>query len=793
MNLSNNEFLRRLGSGESISALCDAAGITRSEFDDWWRRQIEARCPAEDGEVRAAVQAGVSIERDRRGVPHIYAENDADLFFGFGYAMAADRLFQLDYLRRKGNGQVAEILGPEGVPLDTIARTVGLHRIAAAEWERLKPEVRSLLEAFSAGVNAVIRATADAPPIEFDLLDYRLEPWTPVDCLAIENEFRWYLTGRLPVIAMPELAKRTLGEGPLYEEYLRGEADDESILHPGEYDVAPSSGPPEPIGHVMADPDDVVGSNNWVISGRRTTTGLPLLASDPHIAFEAVSCWYPVHLCGGSFNVAGAAYVGIPAVMIGRTTRVAWGVTNNICMQRDLYQEKTDPAAPGCFLYDGEWLPERARREVISIRDSEPLELTVHSSRNGPIVDDLLPPETKPTGPVSLKWLGAYEGGWLTAMLDMNRARNSDEFRESLRPWHVPTFSLVFADMEGRIGYQSAGRIPVRDALQRGYRSGWDPAQQWRGLIPFDEMPRLADPARGWIATANNRVAPDDYPHKLFGCWSSGWRARRIREMIESAPQFSLDDMGRMQIDVKSLRAAEFVPALLRQLKDESEPHIREAARILEEWDCCSDSRSAAAAIFNVFFSLWCAHVARERFEPSDVDLMSKGVEWCAGRLLAADPADWFRDGNRERRIVDTFAETVSLLSERCGRDMRQWTWGEIHRMPRRHVLSTRGDLGELLDRGGEPVYGDMVTVGNTGSGPDWTATTGGGFRMVCDLQSEPPALRLVDAQGQSGHVGSRHYDDQFPVWLAGKYHDVPLDRESAGRSSVTRLVVNPQ
>ena len=791
MNLSDRELLQRLGSGETINTLCDAAGITRPEFDEWWRRQVEARCPAVDGIVHDAVQLSVSIERDRWGIPHIYAEDDADLFFGFGYAMATDRLFQLDYLRRKGTGRLAEVLGPDALPMDRVARTVGLHLIAAAEWERLTSEVRGHLDAFSAGVNAVIRDTSDAPPIEFDLLNYRPEPWTPVDCLAIENEFRWYLTGRLPVIAMPELAKRTLGAGPLYEEYLRGEADEESILHPGEYEPEAPGGPSEPIGHVMADPDDTIGSNNWVISGRRTTTGLPLVASDPHIAFEAVSSWYLAHLCGGSFNVAGAAYIGMPAIMMGRSERVAWGITNNICMQRDLYQEKTDPASPDSFLYDGAWVPERKRREVISIRDGGPLEITVRSSRNGPIVDELLPPETQPTGPVSLKWLGAYEGGWLSAMLDMNRARSSGEFRESLRPWHVPTFSLVFGDVDGNIGYQSTGRIPVRDTVQRGYRPGWDPAHQWRGLIPFDDMPQLTDPERGWIATANNRVAPDDYRDKLFGCWVSGWRAQRIREMIEAVPQLSIDDMRAMQVDVKSLRAAELVPRLLQQL--ESDPRIGEAVRILGEWDCCSDSNSAGALIFNVFFSIWCRHVARERFDPSDVELMSKGVEWCAGRLLVSDTAGWFRSGNRKRYIAEAFFETIALLSDRCGPDMPRWHWGDIHRMPRQHVLSGRGDLGELLDRGGEAVGGDMLSVGNTGSGPDWTATTGGGFRMVCDLRSQPATLHMVDAQSQSGHVGSAHYDDQFGNWLKGDHHEISLHRETAGTSTVTRFQINPE
>ncbi len=377
MTTSDQNRLGRLGSGDSIEAVCDAAGIDRAEFDRWWTETIQQRGHVKSGRITAGVESDVSIHRDSNGIPHIHAKTDRDLFFGYGWAMAEDRLFQLDWLRRKGHGRLSEIIGADGLEVDTVSRTVGLNRIAAAEWERLPAEVQQLLEAFSDGINSFIGDCGDKLPIEFDLLKYRPEPWSPVDCLAIEVEFRWYLTGRFPVICMPELAKRTLGEGPLLREYLLGEEDQESILHPGDY--KPLAGePPEPIGETVADPDASTGSNNWVVSGRRTTTGAPLLASDPHIAFEAVSCWYEAHLCGGSFNVAGMTYVGMPAIMFGRNEQAAWGITNNICSLRDLYQERTDDSQPGCFEYDGQWERAREVTETITVRDGAPVR--VHRS-----------------------------------------------------------------------------------------------------------------------------------------------------------------------------------------------------------------------------------------------------------------------------------------------------------------------------------------------------------------------------------------------------------------------------
>src|SRR5262249_32370895 len=225
MDLMARRVLKRLGDGEPIASVCSSEGVSRAEFDAWWRRESASRVPGAVGTRQAPVAAPVQIDRDERGIPHIRAEGAADLFFGFGYAMAADRLFQMDFLRRKASGRLAEVLGPGAVETDLVGRTVGLRRIAEAEWGALPGGARSLGEAVPSGVNALIGETSDRPPIEFDLLDYRPEPWSPVDCLAVEVEFRWYLTGRLYVIAMPELAKRALGPGPLYRAFLARESD----------------------------------------------------------------------------------------------------------------------------------------------------------------------------------------------------------------------------------------------------------------------------------------------------------------------------------------------------------------------------------------------------------------------------------------------------------------------------------------------------------------------------------------------------------------------------------------
>ena len=782
------ELLKGLGSGESISSLCRASGMSRTEFDQWWNEEISRRTPLPNVQLNTSVKSDAQVVRNKWGVPKILAGNDEDLFFAFGFAMAQDRLFQLDYLRRKGHGRLSEVLGNDGIHLDTVARTVGLNRIATAEWASTPDETRKLLRRFSDGINALIEMSKDNLPVEFALLDYEPEPWHPVDCLAIAAEFRYYLTVRFPVIVGPEMAKRALGDDLFYKAFLTGEADEESIIPAGAY-ASVSSGV-SPVGASVGDPQEGEGSNNWVVGGAHTSSGLPMVASDPHIAFAAVSCWYEVQLKGGSFDVAGMAYTGMPAVMFGRNRDVAWGITNNICSQRDLYQERTDPSRPGFFLFDGKWEEERTLEEVIQVRGADPICKTVRFSRNGPIVDEILPAEAAGTGPVSLRWLGHTNCQWLTSLLGMDRARSVTELREATRDWRVPTWSLVIADSEGHIGYQAVGGIPMRGVWERGYRPGWDPAHAWQGLIPFEQMPHLEDPDRGWIATANNRVAPDDFPFPLSGTWASGHRARRIRQIIEERDRFSVESFAEMQQDTRTLRADEAITGLVSVLLRRGDNRVQEAARYLQEWDHNMAPDSVAASIFEVFFNQWCHRVASERFEGELADALSGTCGGLAGQLIHEDAAGWFDRSDRESAIVDALRAALNEIEDRLGADMSHWEWGNLHKVQLRHVLSERGDLSMLLDRGGLPVGGNGVTVCNTGFDPNWGALTGANYRLISDLGED--GMWAVESQGQSGHPGSEHYGDQLEEWLEGRYHFLALGPDGDHQDAESVCLLHP-
>lgn len=619
------------------------------------------------------------------------------------------------------------------------------------------------------------RTDAGNWPIEFDLLDYEPAPWTITDTLAVVTEFRWYLTGRFPVIAIPELVKRAVGDGPLYRDFIGGEADNESILLAGEYPSGPRwTGDPGGAAGL-----DAGGSNNWVLSAKRTRTGKPLVASDPHIPYYAGSIWHEVHLRGGTFNVAGVALAGMPAIMIGRSEGVAWGITNNICSERDLYQEKTDPAHPGCFLYDGRWEPARERHVDILVREPDGrlkcVRKTVRSSRNGPIVDELLPAAARGTGPVSLRWLGTEPCGWLRAMLDMNRAGDCARFREAARPWLVPTFNLVFADTAGATGMQSVGRIPLRKIRERGYRPGWDPAHQWQGTIPYDAMPQLTNPERGYVVTANNRVAADDFPYPLAGCWAAGYRHGRLRDRLTSQDKWSREETGKLQMDTHSGRAAACVPALLRVLSKEQDPRLERALARLGDWDFRIDTESAPAAIFNVFFQHWCHAVTAERLPKGQAAFAAALAGAAAVRLLHEDAHGWFRKTDRTHAIRTALNAALDDLTGRLGPDLDRWTWGGVHTLLQKHTLSDRGDLGTLLDLSGLPVPGDGTTVCAGTHDAQFRSYLGAGYRMVADLADPRAGLWSVEVAGASGQPESPHYADQIEPWSAGQLHYLPL------------------
>ncbi len=745
------------------------------------------RLPSTSAVLSAPVSGKVEVLRDRAGVPHVFASSTADVYFGLGFAMAQDRLWQMDRLRRRALGRQAEILGEAYVESDLMHRAVGIPQIAESEVERTDEPTRTILESFVAGINRQVEACGRALPIEFDLLDYEPEPFTVCDTIAILRAQWWSLNGRLRTLTIAEAA-RLLPE-QLRAAYLEPEAAEVRILPPGSpYPVSDPS-IEQPHNGLHGSSDDT-GSNNWAVAGSRSASGHALLCGDPHQAFWLPSSWYEYAIHGPEDDAAGAGHPGVPGLWWGLNGAIAWAITNNAASTRDLYREQVHPTDPGLYRDGDTWRRFDERTVEVHVRGAHmPVRHVQRATVRGPIVNFLLP-ALEPGGeaPLALRWVGQEHLDDVRAAVGIGRARDWTTFREALRDWAVAVFNFVYADNSGRVGFQCAGRVPIRGRVVRGYRDANEPADQWHGYIPFEALPHAIDPARGYLASANERVAPADYPYPLYGSWGAGHRAERLRQALEGRDQLDRDQSVVLQNDVKSCRAERLCPALVRWLAEAKDPDTQRLRAVLSTWDYCYSKESSAATLFETFMEVWQERVARERFSEELVPLVS-GQGGPAARLIERGDPAWF-GGELRLELESAAKRALERVRARHGADPAGWQWGCVHHAQWRHPLSTpeRG----WLDVGPAPVDGGPDTIRNTGAGqPAFSAASGAEYRMVVDF-AEPDRFLAVQNIGNSGQPGSPHYADQFAAWLAGEYHVVALRRPDVERDLEGTTILEP-
>ncbi len=496
------------------------------------------------------LQAEVRVLRDEWGVPHIYAQNNHDLFFAQGYIHAQDRFWQMEFWRRIGMGRLAEILGESALESDQFLRTVGFARVAEEEVRRMDAETLSILQAYADGVTTYIQQRKGRLGLEFTLLGltgvkFEPEPWTPVHTLTWAKVMAYDLGGNMDSEIIRTELLRKFGEDAVQQLMP---------AYPYEHPVIVPTGVAwENVDtSLLAVLDEVnqfasrtvvgTGSNNWTISGQKTVTGMPILANDPHLSIQMPSIWYEIGLHGGDFDVVGASFPSAPGVIIGHNRHIAWGVTNLGPDVQDLFVEKINPNNPNQYEFQGEWRDMQVIEEYIRVAgQAEPEKLTVRITHHGPIVNGVMGPLH---GTTALQWTALQPNTLFRAVLELDRARNWDEFRDALSKWDIAAQNFVYADIEGNIGYQSTGKIPIRasgDGLMPvpGHTGEYD----WTGYIPFEDLPYRFNPPEGFIVTANNAVVDEQYPHLIALEWASGFRAARITELIQSKEKLSVADM----------------------------------------------------------------------------------------------------------------------------------------------------------------------------------------------------------------------------------------------------------
>ena len=733
----------------------------------------EQTMPASDNRPRtlhAAVTGTVEILRDGAGIPHVYASTTSDLYFGLGLAMAEDRLWQMDRLRRRAFGRQAEILGAAYVPADIAHLTVGIDTICDREVACIDPATSAIVEAFAAGINRGIEAMGQDLPIEFGLLGYTPEPFTTRCVLGITRAFWWSLNGRIDRLIAAESA-RLLPEH-LRAAFLTPEASENLVL--------PSLSPPNPAGS-----DDATGSNNWAIAGTRSETGFPQLAGDPHQPFWVPSSWYEFGLHGPEDDAAGCGHPGVPGLWYGSNGTSAWRLTNNMASTRDVYREEVDPADPARYREGAGFLPFTEHPATIKVRGEPDRQITIRSTLRGPIVNALVPPiDRAGDPPMSLRWVGMEHLDDLRAIIGLSRAKTWDAFREVLRDWSVAVFNWIYADRTGHIGYQMAGRIPIRGRVVPGVRDAQNALDQWLGTIPFEAMPHRADPACGTVASANQRIVGSDFAYPIYGAYSQGHRGVRIDQVFSNTPKLAVSGSIALQNDIKNTRAERNVGPILAALESTTT-----LATALAGWDFHYTMESPAPTIFETFMALWNRKVQAVHLPPHLIDLTVQQTGLCISVLEGAFP-DYFAD-SVEAAIIATATATLENLTARLGPDPSGWAWGKVHIAHWAHPLST-AENAALLDIGPAPVDGGSHTLRNTGGElPPHKATSGAEYRIVVDFAATQ-SFRAVQNIGNSGNPASPHYRDQFEAWRRGDYHIVHLTREGVEADLTAKTTISP-
>ena len=735
---------------------------------------LQSSLPQTDGQIAVeGLKAAIRIERDPDGIPLLAAQDDDDAAFGLGFAHAQDRLFQMELQRRYAAGRLAEIFGPDAVPVDKQMRVLGLYRAAEAEIPSLSPDVNRAFEAYAAGVNAFLASRRGALPPEFLLLRFSPEPWREADSLVWGKLIALQLDGNYRGELLRARMARAIPPADmafLYPEYPKDAPTTLAAMLPiyrrlalGRlYDALPSAVGPH------------YASNNWVVDGRHSSSGKPLLANDPHLGFGAPGFWYLARLKTPGREIAGSTAAGFPLVVIGHNDHIAWGMTTTTSDVEDLFVEKVDPSDPDRYLTPQGSAPFETRPEKILVRGAAPVDLTVRVTRHGPVLSDALPPGAADPG-----YVLALSATFLTpkdrsaeALWYADRATDWPSFRAAWRNFIGPMTNIVYADDSGTIGFIAPGLVPIR-----GKGEGWMPAPgwtgeyDWQGFIPFDKLPSAVNPPSGRFLSANNKIVPDSYAYFLSRDWDLPNRAERIGALLAATPAQSPASSAAIQADTFSLMAEQLVP-LMTRITPADEPSRAAVAR-LKQWDFRMDRDKVEPLLFTAWLREFSHAVLFGRFGDAVAgywDLKPRVME----AVLTQRPS-WCADPKRPEtadcaiRLAESLKAALSELRSAYGDDMATWQWGRAHIAVFENPLLSRISIlrawfGVQISTAG--AY-DTVNRGPSiirDERQPFEQVFGAGLRIITDLAA-PTESRMIITPGQSGNLLSPHFADLLRRW----------------------------
>ncbi|WP_416141190.1 penicillin acylase family protein [Lysinibacillus capsici] len=739
--------------------------------------------PVIDGELAVTIlDQDVTVTRDEKGVPHIFAKTDADLYRAQGYVQAQDRLFQMDLARRQASGRLSEIIGEATVNTDKHFRTFSLRDAAEKSLAAYDDESKQVLEWYAEGVNAFIAQAKESNTLsyEFALLGYEPEEWTVVDSLTIGKYMAYDLGGNWNTLAFRHWALQNFDEEKAKELFIKYPENASAIIE------ANIQNPVAVAGQFSAEmlPNEFNGSNNWVVSGDKTKSGTPILADDPHLGLSTPSIWYQMHLQSPQQNVSGVIFAGIPGIILGHNDEIAWGVTNVGPDVQDLYIEIPNPDNPTQFRYDGKWEQAEVRDESIKVKDGETVDFEVVVTRHGPIMTDLAFKDTEPTAQFSMQWTALQPTAELRAVLGFNKAKTWGDFEKALEDFKAPAQNFVFASKDGTIAYKANGQIPIRKQGEGQLPVPGDSSDYgWEGFIPWDELPTLVNPKEGFIATANNQVIGEDYPYHITDFWAQPYRFERIKEVLEANDAITVEDMMALQMDQHNLYAREFLPDLLTSLKEKDQDgKYAEIMAMLEKWDMVDAKESGAPLVFHTLMIKLQEVLFKDQM-PEDMYGIMYGKFNITDQLLrtaySGEKSIWIEEqGGIDETIYKAFELTIAQLEDQFGKNSSKWQWGDYHQLTFDHTLGSASPiLAAYFNAKKVPIGGSKVTVQAADNDLAGNVDHGASWRFVVDVGDLSSAYHIV-GPGQSGHVKSDWYQDQVLDWANGDYHQTFIKQE---------------
>ncbi len=768
--------------------------------------------PETKGELTLNIlESPVHVFRDEYGVPHIFSEKESDLYRASGYVTAQDRLWQMDFNRRVATGKLSEIFGESTLEYDLHVRSWGFYRTAKEITDTLSPESLLVLEAYVEGVNAFIDTHLERLPIEFSVLKYKPEKWKIEDCVVFSRFLAWKLSFSWYVDIVLQKLVDKLGEKKTREIFPDFPKSGPFILSSKFKSFSTEIGEFFKNGLALREflgmQGAHLGSNSWVVSGEKSTCGKPLLANDPHLELMTPSIWYEMHLSCGELNVAGVTLPGTPGILIGHNEHIAWGLTNGMVDDVDFYVEQINPENPNQYLNGKKWQDFEQIEETILVKDNNPVTMQIQISRNGPIISKSHPLLKNNPAAVSMRWTGYQPSDEFAALLKMQQARNWHDFTRAVSNFKVPSQNFTFASENGDIGYYLGGAIPIRkNATGILPHQGWLDTGQWIGYVPFEKLPHVLNPPEHFIVTANNKIVDNSYPYYITNLWEPASRAARLHQILSEKKKFSIEDFKSMQTDVVSILAQKIMPILLRtvetRMESDSTQDLRTLYNLIKYWDCKESTVSVAASIFNAFFLKLTENTLQdemgEELYSNYIQLSNIPVRVMTA-LLENENTQWFDnaltpDGeSREDIIVQSLLDAGTLLKNIAGESISSWSWGQIHTLKMLHPLGSRKLLDTVFNLGPFPLGGSSTTINKAEYRFDapFSAVVGASTRQLVDFCNIDSTYSVITS-GQSGQRQDKHYKDQTPLWLEGKYHRVLLDSLEISQTAPEHLLLRP-